>query len=700
MKMRRKNEKGQVSLMVAIMMMTFLFFFCFVVNVGMLVNAKIQLQNAADLAAYAGAASQARLLNSISYLNYEMRRNYKKFLFRYYVIGNMAQKNFPKSPSGDKPKTPYVWSPDSTEPTHPDFNVPAVCLMFNSNDNYCHVNVNGAIKIPPSTGIGDMINDTLRKGLVDFEKIRKNNCTKIAGTNLYALAMWLYNSDPDLPPADFGLGNTSLANTQKIVDGLVKGLGLVPRSILLRQRIKTLEHYLNVPAGKDLTKSAVDKYLSSPDPHHYERTIQAFNSAFYTLGDHTFSNDSIVMDELQADTQISLKENSLKFDTWAIYFDLDSAKANETNPDKVGEDCVPHLVPQSMKSDVVVGVSKDPATLTYYAVRLRAKAKLLFNPWGSEGLELRAYAAAQPFGSRIGPELTADKWVRKAMPPNKDPNNLISTLMDITNNDSIVGQVPNLPITEDDTLDNGWNTQEVLGLMLSTAFPSTGSGARIISDQDIARAYQLAMAPNPYESKFYNIPNNFAIYDDTSRFSPGIFDASEAAILWAPLTPPDSPGDLDAQLKSTIDDLFHEVNSDTTQLKEGLKSQLSNYIGRIPGNDVQACGAQHLASGMDDTDCESINMVRLTNPLRPRNPASGGGSNVLNLPPWFMPHDAKDVLTSWNAPNDPIPSNDAGRLGYSVKFVSFNSLTGGSFSNRPGASADEDVKADMGSIQH
>ncbi len=38
------------------MLLTFFLFIAFVLNTGMLVNAKINLQNAADLAAYAGAA--------------------------------------------------------------------------------------------------------------------------------------------------------------------------------------------------------------------------------------------------------------------------------------------------------------------------------------------------------------------------------------------------------------------------------------------------------------------------------------------------------------------------------------------------------------------------------------------------------------------------------------------------------------------
>src|SRR3954451_23557039 len=89
------GTSGQASILMGMMMLTFVLFFAFVVNTGMLVNAKINLQNAADLAAYAGAAVQARQLNTAAYLNYEMRRNYKKFLFRYYVVGSFMYTTFP-----------------------------------------------------------------------------------------------------------------------------------------------------------------------------------------------------------------------------------------------------------------------------------------------------------------------------------------------------------------------------------------------------------------------------------------------------------------------------------------------------------------------------------------------------------------------------------------------------------------------------
>src|SRR5205814_552978 len=89
----KKNSRGQISLMIGLMILTLLILVRFVVSIGLLVNAKINLQNAADMAAYAGAAVQARTLNHIGFLNFEMRREFKKFLFRQYVLGGMAQRS-------------------------------------------------------------------------------------------------------------------------------------------------------------------------------------------------------------------------------------------------------------------------------------------------------------------------------------------------------------------------------------------------------------------------------------------------------------------------------------------------------------------------------------------------------------------------------------------------------------------------------
>lgn len=81
-----------------------------VVNIGFLVAAKINLQNAVDLAAYAGAAQQARYLSEIGKWNYEMRRNYKAMVFDYMIVLNGERKSVKtNNPSqGDQDFKDYI----------------------------------------------------------------------------------------------------------------------------------------------------------------------------------------------------------------------------------------------------------------------------------------------------------------------------------------------------------------------------------------------------------------------------------------------------------------------------------------------------------------------------------------------------------------------------------------------------------------
>ena len=91
--MNEKYNRGQVSVFLGISLLIIISLLAFVINVGLFVKAKINLQNAVDAAAFAGAAAQARQLTNIGYLNYELRNNYKEWVFKYYVIGQSSNEN-------------------------------------------------------------------------------------------------------------------------------------------------------------------------------------------------------------------------------------------------------------------------------------------------------------------------------------------------------------------------------------------------------------------------------------------------------------------------------------------------------------------------------------------------------------------------------------------------------------------------------
>lgn len=81
------GERGQVAIFVALIFQVLFVFFTMVVNVGLLVHHKINLQNSVDLAAYYGAMKQAETMNALAHVNYQLRQAWKLMTFRYRQIG-------------------------------------------------------------------------------------------------------------------------------------------------------------------------------------------------------------------------------------------------------------------------------------------------------------------------------------------------------------------------------------------------------------------------------------------------------------------------------------------------------------------------------------------------------------------------------------------------------------------------------------
>ena len=94
------NARGQMTIFFATTILALITFIAFIINIGIFVKAKINLQNAVDAAAFAGASVQARQLSNISYLNWEMRNVYKEWMFKNYVLGNLSLDEI-SGPSGN-----------------------------------------------------------------------------------------------------------------------------------------------------------------------------------------------------------------------------------------------------------------------------------------------------------------------------------------------------------------------------------------------------------------------------------------------------------------------------------------------------------------------------------------------------------------------------------------------------------------------
>ncbi len=684
---KRPGQNGQASIIVAVMMLTFILFFAFVVNTGMLVNAKINLQNAADLAAYSGAAVQARQLNDISFLNYEMRRQYKRFLFRYYVMGNMYQDSFPVTGPVSNLK---LWTPGRNPPHNINYGVPAVCIVFDRNDNFCHLAAQRAIAFPPKNLL-DQITQTLIAQYKEIESIRAKNCLSIGKTNLQLLTLWLFNTDPNFDVLQSQATSID-ARTIQILKALAEGLGLLPRELLLRARIKTLNGYVNAPPQQGVDKEFIDKMKAAGDPPT-ERTVNAYLSAINTLGTHTFEDEkNIIMDELIPDaapdkpTIAALKDVKATFDTYAVDFDMVNPTNNPNAPTGV-TDCKAVLRPVTIRTPIPVGVYKDPTIMTYYAVRLRAKAKVLFSPFGD--MDLKAYAAAQPFGSRIGPPLDETDFTQEGkasvLPQQR------------TGGIDVLGRIPNLPILEDETAGAssayGWNSMDVMAKFYEKFKPPGNvANPNQIGPGEMRRAYQATSVPNPWEGSRYNIMSDMITEDGALPFAAMVarFDLAHQARIWAPITVDADPSKAKSEISQVLSDIFGAAtkgNTDLEALLPALQQGLSRYI-------------DDMAGGKGDADDFGIRIARMVDPFRTINEPGGGGSKIVDLDPKLMIRQLAQVRTSW-----PSKSEGIGRIGYSVKFVSFSSLreklpTDGSNTWSNDLNLDPEAEADLSVIKH
>src|SRR3989344_4629926 len=99
----RKNQKGQVAIFVALIFQIIFVFFALLINIGLIVHHKINLQQSTDLAAYYGAMKQAESLNTIAHINFQIKQAWKLLTWRYRIVGTFgfrkdagsASQNFP-----------------------------------------------------------------------------------------------------------------------------------------------------------------------------------------------------------------------------------------------------------------------------------------------------------------------------------------------------------------------------------------------------------------------------------------------------------------------------------------------------------------------------------------------------------------------------------------------------------------------------
>lgn len=418
----------------------------FIINVGLFVKAKINLQNAVDAAAFAGAATQSRQLTNIANVNWEMRNTYKEWMFKYYILGQMGLvkgNNNLSDAALAAPnvsfllRTPAVAGVASSV-GFDKYNFPSICIHNNASTDICPIYALPGIPRFPAIGVAGIseIHEAFVNKLVEE---KGENCSARTQINFLAALSWAYSSGiKEIPGAPLIATNRT---------------GAWPEALELGMRMRNLEMIVNRPPVADMDYMNIRALGSSGvEIGLNERPVKAFMSAFRNIGGgkykdrlgDTSSGGGNAFDELAATFKLTEIAPKLKrFEERSVsgfliptsfnypdghtaldkhYLDLQAVPLNlatmfttfatsrnefEANVDSeascmVSKSALP--VP-----GYIMGFVKNPAVLTYYAVKGEAEFTGLFFPRTEEGqagsFKLTAYAAAKPYGGRIGPRL-------------------------------------------------------------------------------------------------------------------------------------------------------------------------------------------------------------------------------------------------------------------------------------------------------
>ncbi len=666
----KSGREGQAAILLAIMVSSFLMFFMFAVNTGLLINAKISVQTAADAAAYAGAAVQARQMNAISYLNYDMRRQFKKFMFRYAYQSSLGNPRFPGTGSPDAeydfPKLDF--SGGAAGVLLP-LKVPVVCVPISaavgqSSDSCLSVNYrNTAYDVNAATNMINSLNSTMQaylNGASAIAAVANELCAGRSGVNTFAAISWLFRGDLEETSVDQMLQDTTqstLSNQDRAklktqLSPLTRGLGLYPRNVLNLMRIETLKDFINekaVSVDWDGMKALENK--SGADAH--ERTILAYKSALGNLNSSVFDAEKTQLEELQPSKMLELEEIKASFKVYVQAMIPITANPTVNDPTSCRS-----FIYKINANDAPVGVklASTGNKNVHYAVRLRTYVKprgLLFMQ-GSGELELDAMAAAKPFGSRIGPKglQVSDFIVTKSNLPSVNGSPICTT--DCNS--------PNL------SLGNTTNFY-TLGFLKDM---HTLAGGNTPSTTGILDAQSHALAPNPGEVGLYNIippppaangsqdPMDFEFIPFSDQNSTR--STTQVYRFYAPVFPKGGASiaqKVDQFLQSIFPNVSvsnDPVGLNLSDLRNKLKTSLVNYIGGT----ALSTGGNYSENGETET------FAALELPIQ----------NVTQPKP-YMVTTAKEVRTSWSPDHHKVSSYDVKftpRFGYSVKLVSFRDL--------------------------
>jgi len=615
-----------MAIFVALIFQVLFVFFAMIINVGLLVHDKINLQNSLDIAAIYGAQRQAEILNAIAHSNYQIRQSWKLLSFRVRVIGDSGRNTHPSrflQASGD------LIDPSAVAPT--------VCIdndlwaSDGGSQNYCsktEITVPQIQSVPnlaPFLPWNQKVTDFAEKARTVFTK----NCKDVGPFNWSMAARW------------YSTFKLDVANRKQVIRTLAANLSQQNFRELNGGEVyegikKTLYANLTKSNRQALEENSLIIYnsLAGMDPKLWLNEVKVLPVLYYT-------------DSAGSDSGCRTSITVLNLDVGGRLPHFYGELRGGIDPDGTLKDSLYESQDPDNLYRPIWGVEKNPWYLTYIGLKIKTKPIHPFSPLG-KGVELMAKSFAQPFGGRVGP------WLHKTWEQDQEestgdkidplaPERFVNT---IQNNPQV--NVPNFARYPGDhiglqskmslsMLRGAFQLKKQIHVLDYKRLPSnleSPKGDALAYREDDPRAswirdYELAaISPNIFDVMYYSIdPNFYKNYIQTTAdqfFGPQFPLRSDLGFRW------ESPGfsirDQVSKLNdmSEFSDLFYKVRTSPDQL----------LTAWLPKASVDYTMAEDFAH------CERV------------------------------------VPTSFEQKDIPVPGSciKGGRVGYSVKMISENYL--------------------------
>lgn len=403
-----RNERGQVAIFVALIFQVLFLFFAMVINVGLLVHHKINLQNAVDLAAYYGASKQAENLNVIAHTNYQIRQSWKLLVFRYRELGTAGEY---ASNGNDHP-----FNKSSGELIQPVENQVGANPYFFENPPFC-ITYHPFKPMPPNENTCRAASDKAQSTVAIFQK-------------------------PAIIAGFLGFTGAISAATQAMQNQVVTRCKVMGSYNYITLSKFVASYIIDQSSRMDAIKAISDSMSVKKDTFTDVDGGDVRNGMIATLRKNlTAPNESALKDDdVQTINSLGLgncaQQTDGGFRNWIkpikimpgfSYIDTD---CDNTQIGSVAKELSPADPPKHMvnsgetaqyfqmaqtlnnfigfnqsnifnKFNPSLGVEKNPWCMAYVGIKASTTPKIPFSPLGS--IVLTARALAKPFGGRIGP---------------------------------------------------------------------------------------------------------------------------------------------------------------------------------------------------------------------------------------------------------------------------------------------------------